>query len=106
MKALTILVSPSGESFFEAYGPMSKSPCLASVFVSPEIAAGAAERRFGRAGKAFWNSERTHEEWARKEYRDWTYEVIPLPDTAWFDNRDGLTRLTPEAAQKAANLLR
>ena len=105
MKAITILVSPSGECFFEAYGPMSKTPCLASVFVSEEIAAGAAERRFGRAGKAFWTSERTAEDAARKQYRDWTYEVVPLPDTAWFED-DGICRLTQEAATKAVNLLR
>lgn len=73
--AIAILISPTGEEFFDAYGPMTKDRGKATEFVSPEVARGAALNRFGRGGGAFWRSEREHDEKARQEYRDWTFRV-------------------------------
>lgn len=74
-KWLTKLISPSGDEFWEAYGPMVKDRNKATRFTNPKAAERAALGRFGRSGIAFWESEKRHESLAQKEYRDWSYEV-------------------------------
>jgi hypothetical protein len=75
MSAIAILISPTGEEFYDAYGPMTKNRDLATEFVSPEVARRAALNRFGRGTEGFWRSEREHFSKARQEYRDWTFRV-------------------------------
>jgi hypothetical protein len=75
MKAIGILISPAGEEFFDAYGPMTKDRAKATRFASAAVARRAAAVRFGRAFTAFWGSEREHEERARKEFTGWTNRV-------------------------------
>ena len=75
MKAIAILIDPHGEEWFEAYGPMTKDRSKATLFISPEIAAKAADNRFGRGGNAFWECERKHEKLAQEEYRVWKHRV-------------------------------
>lgn len=105
MRAIAILTSPTGDRFFEAYGPMSKSTCMATVFISKGVATGGVARRFGQCNDAFWNSERDAQAHALKNHQGWTGEVHELKDEEWFENRDGLARLTPEAAQRWAKLV-
>ena len=72
---VTKLISPTGEEFWESYGPMVKDRSRAMKFNNPNVAEKAVLNRFGRGGAAFWESERQHESAAYKRYRDWTYEV-------------------------------
>ena len=77
MKHHAILISPTGEEFFSAYGPMTKDKAKASPYVSAEIAQKAALNTFGN-GEVFWNSEREAAAKARREYRGWTHRVAPV----------------------------
>jgi hypothetical protein len=77
MKALAILISPKGEEFYSAYGPMTKERKGATEYISQEVAARAAKNTFGRMRTAFWNSERLAEADALRKYRDWTFRVEP-----------------------------
>ena len=77
MTAKAKLISPTGEVFWDAYGPMVKEQAKATHFNSLEIATKAANNRFGRSGIAFWESEKRHERLAHAEYRDWTFVVVP-----------------------------
>jgi len=74
---LAKLISPSGQEFWEAYGPMVRERDRATRFLSQKAAGNAALNRFGRSGIAFWESERRHEQLALKQYRDWSYKVEP-----------------------------
>lgn len=74
---ITKLISPRGEIFWEAYGPMTKDRSKAMRFSNQSAAEKAALNRFGRGGMAFWESERQWENRAREQYRDWSYEVEP-----------------------------
>jgi hypothetical protein len=69
---ITILVSPSGEEWFEAYGPMTKERDKATVFFTNERTT-RPPSRLGRNGDAFWECEKRAETAALKEYKDWTY---------------------------------
>lgn len=80
MKAIGILIDPSGEEWFDAYGPMTKDRSKATMFASAEVAGRAAEARFGRAGLAFWNSERKAEDLAYKRYRGWAHRSEEVPE--------------------------
>lgn len=80
MKAIGILIDPHGEEWFDAYGPMTKDRSKATVFASAAVASRAAEVRFGRAGLAFWNSEREAEAHARKQYSRWTHRAEEVPE--------------------------
>jgi hypothetical protein len=80
MKAIGILIAPDGEEWFDAYGPMTKDREQATRFISAEVAARAANRRFGRHNDAFWDSERTAQRKAAEEYRRWTYRVEEVAD--------------------------
>lgn len=80
MRAIAILISPTGEEFFDAYGPMTKDREQATRFINADVAARAANRRYGRTREAFWNSERISEQNARDEYQRWTYRVEEVPD--------------------------
>jgi hypothetical protein len=75
MKAIGILISPTGEEFYDAYGSMTKDRDKATEFVSHEIAAEAARSRFGRTGMAFWESERQAERNIKKKYAEWTFRT-------------------------------
>ncbi len=79
-KYLGILVSPSGEEFYDAYGPMTKIRDRATRFLEQAVATRAAMHRYGRDGSAFWNSEREHQAQAGKEYRNWTSRVEEVSD--------------------------
>lgn len=104
MKAIAILTSPTGDRFFEAYGPMSKNTSMATVFNSKEIAERAAGTRFGRTCDAVWNSERDQQAYALKNYNGWTVTVLELSEGESYENRDGIARLTPAGAQRYAVL--
>jgi hypothetical protein len=69
---ITILTSPTGEEWYEAYGPMTKDMGKATVFFTNKLTTRPPER-FGRNGTAFWESERRSENAAFKEYKNWTY---------------------------------
>ncbi len=76
-KHITILISPTGEEFYEAYGPMTKDRSKATEFsTNPETTK--APWRFGRHGRSFWECERTSELKAREEYKNWTYRIEPI----------------------------
>ncbi len=79
MQAIGILISPDGEEWFDAYGPMTKDREAATVFISPAVAHVAAMDRFGRSGRAFWGCEREHERSACKKYTGWTNRVKEIP---------------------------
>jgi hypothetical protein len=79
-KALSILISPTGEEFFNCYGPMSKNRALATEFVSFNVASGAGDERFGRNRSGFWNCEIEAEARAREKYRGWTSRVVLVVD--------------------------
>jgi hypothetical protein len=74
-KAIAILISPTGERFYEAYGPMVTNKKNAMKFKNKTIALGAAMNRFGRGEQGFWESERKHFKAAYEEYKGWTIEV-------------------------------
>lgn len=71
---ITILTSPSGEEFFEAYGPMTKSRSEATVFYTNEKTV-ARPTRFGgnTFHRPFWPSEIEAERTALREYEGWTF---------------------------------
>ena len=81
MKAIGILIDPNGEEWFDAYGPMTKDRDKATCFKSEEVAHRAAAVRFGRAGIAFWNSEREAEQRAAQKYHGWTNRVEDAGDS-------------------------
>jgi hypothetical protein len=81
MKVIGILISPTGEEWFDAYGPMSKDKSKASLFASAAVAHGAAMNRFGRLKRGFWDCETEHEAKAEKEYRGWTNRVEEMQST-------------------------
>jgi uncharacterized protein YjaZ len=78
MKAIVVLISPMGEEWFDAYGPMTKSRIKATKFVSEEIAEKAVLNRYGRDNMAFWGSERQSESKARQTYKEWTYRILEV----------------------------
>lgn len=80
-KHICILISPTGEEFYDAYGPMTKIRDKATRFATDRIAAGAANRRYGRHDDAFWNGERESRDRARKEYGDWTFRTEEVDET-------------------------
>ena len=77
MKHIAILISPKGERFFAAYGPMVKTRDKALAFASKEVAEGAARNHFGRSNLAFWPSEIVALNSALQKYKDWTFQVEP-----------------------------
>lgn len=80
-KHLGILVSPEGEEFYDAYGPMTKLRDRATRFADDHIALRAADQRYGRHQDAFWNSERASRDAALREYRGWTARTEPVEDS-------------------------
>lgn len=86
MKALAILISPTGEEFYDAYGPMTKRRDKATRYQNGSIAAKAANNRFGRGETGFWNSERAHFAKAKQEFRGWSYRIEEV-DPETDDNR-------------------
>lgn len=75
MKFICVLIDPKGEEWYDAYGPETKNRKEATRFATAEIAASAANTRFGRAGRAFWECELEAEQRAKKKYRGWTYRT-------------------------------
>jgi hypothetical protein len=76
---ITVLISPNGEEFYEAYGPMTKDRAQATLFFTNDKTT-REPSRFGNSGDAFWNSEREAAAKARKEYRGWTFRHEPQLD--------------------------
>jgi len=72
---ITILISPTGEEFYEAYGPMTKDRSEATLFHTNERTIGA-PWRFGNQ-EPFWASEIEAAAAARREYRGWTFRHEP-----------------------------
>lgn len=79
-KHLSILVSPAGEEFYGAYGPMTKLRDRATRYETAAVAQGSADHYFGRHDKAFWNSERASRDRAAAEYRGWTSRTEEVAD--------------------------
>jgi len=79
---ITILISPTGEEFYEAYGPMTKDREKATLFFTNDKTL-REPPRFGNSGDAFWNSERDSAAKARKEYRGWTFRHEPQTPTGY-----------------------
>lgn len=77
---LAILVSPSGDEFYEAYGPMTTLRDRATRYGSAAVAVGSANHRYGRHQDAFWNSERASRDAALKEYQGWTVRTEEVED--------------------------
>lgn len=76
-KHITIVTSPSGEEWYEAYGPLTKDRGEATeYFTNPQTLR--APERFGRNGTAFWQSEIRAESAALKEYAGWNYRHEPI----------------------------
>ena len=80
MKAVVKYISPRGEIFWDAYGPMVKDQSKAEPFINEIVARNAALNRLGRGDEGFWNSERTHFQNAKKQYQGWKFEVIPVSE--------------------------
>jgi len=73
----TVLISPTGDEFYEAYGPMTKDVKAATLFYTNPKTLGEPVR-FGNTCGAFWNSEREAAAKARREYRGWTFRIEPV----------------------------
>lgn len=71
-KHITILISPTGEEFYEAYGPMTKDRSKAIEFFTNSQTL-RPPSRFGRNGDAFWESEKRSEKQSLAEYKNWNY---------------------------------
>jgi hypothetical protein len=80
MRALAILIEPSGEEHFIAYGPTTKDRAQATRFLNPSVAVKAACNIIYGDRDAFWNSERQHAENTRREHRGWSYRVEEVKD--------------------------
>ena len=74
---LTILNSPTGEEFYEAYGPMTKDRSKATRFFTNPLTL-REPTRFGNTEPGFWTSEREAAEKARREFRGWTFRIEPV----------------------------
>lgn len=79
-KHIGILISPDGEEFYDAYGPMTKLRDRATRFAGANIATRAANHRYGRHSDAFWNGERASRDRAAIEYRGWTSRTEEVDD--------------------------
>lgn len=77
MKHIAILISPQGEQFYAAYGPMTNKREKAITFKNKAVAEGAARNTFGRSNLAFWPSELIAQNNALKKYADWTFKTMP-----------------------------
>ena len=71
---------PTGAVFYVAYGPMVTDPTKASKFVSESVAQGVI-RDYRGHGTAFWESEKASAKRMAKEYKDWTFKVLPATET-------------------------
>lgn len=74
---ITIITSPTGEEWYEAYGPLTKDRSKATEFFTNDLTL-RTPQRFGRNGTAFWESEKKAEAMARKEYAGWTHRHEPI----------------------------
>lgn len=77
---LAVLISPEGEEFYSAYGPMTKLRDRATRYAHAHVATGAIARQFGRHDDAFWNSERESRDLLRERYRHWTSRTEEVAD--------------------------
>jgi hypothetical protein len=78
MKHIAILISPKGEQFYAAYGPMVNKREKALEFKNKAVAEGAARNYFGISNLAFWPSEIIAQNNALKKYVGWTFKTIPV----------------------------
>lgn len=76
-KHITILVSPSGEEFYDAYGPMTKDRTQATEYHTNPLTL-REPQRFGNTCGAFWGSEIQAAAAARREFRGWTFRHEPI----------------------------
>jgi len=79
LKAIVIWTDPKGNVLYDAYGPMTADRDKATRFINAGVARGAAAGRSGHSGREYWDSEIEHAANARKQYRDWTFEVEEIP---------------------------
>jgi hypothetical protein len=80
MKHIKILISPSGEEWYDAYGPVTKDRAEAiEYYTNPATLA--EPSRFG-SGQAYWPCEIEAAAIARNEYRGWTFRNEPLTGIA------------------------
>ena len=93
LKAIAILVSPTGDAFFAAYGPMTKDHRKATVFASREVAEKVEQTYFGRHTNSFWECERQSAAIALKKYAGWTSKVIQLTADQWVEDLRGIRHL-------------
>ncbi len=84
---LVIYIDPTGEEWFDAYGPKTKLRDKATRFATAHVARKAATNTIFGNPDAFWNSERQHAENTRREHRGWTFRVEEVPD--WDRKREG-----------------
>ncbi len=73
---IAIHISPDGEEWYSAYGPLTKDRDKAMRYVSATVANLAVQNRIGN-GAAFWPSEIHSASLARKEYAGWTFRIEP-----------------------------
>jgi len=78
---ITILISPTGEEWYSAYGHMTKDREKATLYFTNEKTL-REPQCFGNTEPGFWNSEREAAAKARKKYRGWTFRHEPQPETA------------------------
>jgi hypothetical protein len=77
-KHITILTSPTGEEFYESYGPMTKDRTKATEFHT-NPATLQPPSRFGVGAVApFWDCEIRAAERARKEFRGWKHRHVKI----------------------------
>jgi hypothetical protein len=73
---ITILISPTGEEFYDAYGPMTKDRDKATLFHTNALTL-REPWRFGNTQQPFWDGEIEAAAAARREYRGWTFRHEP-----------------------------
>ena len=79
-KALAILIEPTGEEHFLAYGPTTKDRAQATRFINSSVAVKAACAIIYGDRDAFWESERQHAANTRREHKGWSYRVEEIEE--------------------------
>ena len=77
-KHITILVSPTGEEFFDAYGPMTKDRAEATEYHTNNLTLARPSRLGGGPHRPFWDCEIEAEKRKLKKYAGWTYRHEPI----------------------------
>jgi hypothetical protein len=75
VKALVILIEPSGDEWFVAWGPNTKDRAEAMRFLNASVGVKVACERIFGSRDAFWESERQHAANTRIEHKGWSYRI-------------------------------